>query len=127
MNLKKQDLEYFMFQFCTLNEVKYIFAIYMNKILFNCDGFEWDEGNSEKSRIRHNVMQGECEQVFFNEPFLVFSDVKHSMQESRWFLLGKTDSERFLFVVFTIRNNRIRIISARDMNKKERVVYNEQA
>lgn len=99
----------------------------MNKILFNCDGFEWDEGNSEKSRIRHNVMQGECEQVFFNEPIMVFSDVKHSQEESRLYLLGKTDSERFLFVVFTIRDNRIRIISARDMNKKERVVYYEQA
>ncbi|TNF45700.1 MAG: BrnT family toxin [Bacteroidetes bacterium] len=99
----------------------------MNKILFNCEGFEWDEGNSEKSRIRHNVIQGECEQVFFNEPIMVFSDVKHSQEENRWYLLGKTDAERFLFVVFTIRNNRIRIISARDMNKRERVIYYEQA
>ncbi len=104
----------------------YIFAIYMYEILFNCEGFEWDEGNSEKSRIRHNVMQGECEQVFFNEPIMMFSDVKHSQEEIRWYLLGKTDSERFLFVVFTIRNNKIRIISARDMNKKEREVYNER-
>ncbi|MGE0018042.1 MAG: BrnT family toxin [Draconibacterium sp.] len=98
----------------------------MNNQLFNCEGFEWDFGNSEKNWIRHQVMQGECEQVFFNEPVVVFADIKHSQVESRWFLLGKTDSERFLFVVFTIRENKIRIISARDMNKKEREVYNER-
>jgi hypothetical protein len=58
---------------------------------------------------------------------MMFSDVKHSQEEIRWYLLGKTDAERFLFVVFTIRSNKIRIISARDMNKKEREVYNERA
>ena len=99
----------------------------MNEIFFNCEGFEWDEGNSEKNRIRQNVMHGECEQVFFNEPIMVFSDIKHSLEESRWFLLGKTDAEKFLFVIFTVRSKMIRIISARDMNKKEREVYNERA
>ncbi len=99
----------------------------MNELFNKCKGFDWDEGNSMKNWIRHQVLMGECEQVFFNEPIIVFEDIKHSQVESRWYLLGKTDSERFLFIVFTIREKLIRIISARDMNKKERKIYNEQA
>ncbi len=98
----------------------------MKEIFNNCEGFEWDKGNFEKNWIRHKVMQGECEQVFFNEPIIVFFDKKHSQIENRWYLLGKTDAERFLFIVFTIRKNSISIISARDMNKKERKNYYEQ-
>jgi len=99
----------------------------MKGILLNCEGFEWDKGNSDKSWIRHHVTQGECEQVFFNEPIVVSSDIKHSQTEGRWYVLGKTDGERLLFIVFTIRKNRIRVISARDANKKERKIYDEQA
>jgi uncharacterized protein len=105
----------------------YIFAIYMKRMFDNCNGFEWDEGNSLKNWLRHQVTQGECEQVFFNEPLVVFNDVKHSQKEQRWFLLGKTDGGRYLYLVFTIRKNLIRVISARDMNKNERKIYNEQA
>lgn len=110
-----------------VNYKMYIFVIYMKELLLRCEGFEWDEGNSDKNWIRHRVTQGECEQVFFNEPFMVSADKKHSQEESRWYVLGKTDTERLLFIVFTIRSNRIRVISARDMNKKEREVYNEKA
>lgn len=105
----------------------YIFAIYMKELLNKCSGFEWDEGNAVKNWIRHQVTQGECEQVFFNEPLIVASDEKHSEKEKRWFVLGQTDSDRLLFLVFTIRKNLIRVISSRDMNKKEREIYNEQA
>jgi uncharacterized DUF497 family protein len=98
----------------------------MEEILNNCEGFEWDKVNSEKNWIRHRVTQGECEQVFFNEPIIVSNDEKHSQTESRWFLLGRTDSEKLLFIVFTVRKKMIRVISARDMNKKERKNYNEQ-
>ena len=105
---------------------KYIFAIYMKRLLDKCEGFDWDEGNSEKNLIRHRVTLGECEQVFFNEQVIVSEDIKHSKAESRWYLLGSTDAGRLLFVVFTIRENLIRVISARDMNKKEREVYDEQ-
>jgi uncharacterized DUF497 family protein len=103
----------------------YIFAIYM-KELIECTGFEWDDGNSDKNWIRHQVTRGECEQVFFNEPMIVFHDEKHSVSEKRWYLLGTTDGCRHLFVVFTIRNNKIRVISARDMNKKEKKIYHEK-
>jgi uncharacterized protein len=95
----------------------------MKKILDNCTGFEWDMGNLTKNWERHQVSMGECEQVFFNEPMMVFDDIHHSHDEMRWYLLGKTDSGRLLFVVFTIRKNLIRIISARDMNKNERIIY----
>lgn len=105
----------------------YIFAIYMKRMLDNCTGFEWDEGNSLKNWLRHQVKQGECEQVFFNEPLVVFNDLKHSQEEQRWFLLGKTDGSRYLYLVFTVRKTLIRVISARDMNKKERKIYDEQA
>jgi len=94
--------------------------------LKDCIGFDWDEGNLEKNWILHQVSQSECEQVFFNEPYIVTDDEKHSIKEKRWFLLGQTDSERLLFIVFTIRNKRIRVISARDMSKKERNYYNEK-
>jgi uncharacterized protein len=105
----------------------YIFAIYMNEVFNKCNGFEWDEGNSLKNQVKHQVSKVECEQVFFNEPLIVHDDLKHSQNEKRWFLLGNTDLQRLLFIVFTIRNNLIRVISARDMNKKERKIYYEQA
>ena len=106
----------------------YISEIYksMNKLLLNCEGFDWDEGNSEKNWILHQVARSECEQAFFNEPLIVADDTKHSQIEKRWFVLGKTDTKRLLFMVFTIRNKLIRIISARDMNKREKEVYDEQ-
>ena len=77
--------------------------------------------------MRHRVTRGECEQFFFNEPLFVFDDTKHSKVEQRWFLLGRTDADRPLFLVFTVREKLIRVISARDMNRKEREIYDEQA
>ena len=84
--------------------------------------FEWDRGNLEKNWLKHGVSPLECEQVFFNQPFIA-PDTKHSNKEERFFVLGRTDFDRYLFLVFTIRKQRIRIISARDMNRKERKIY----
>lgn len=86
-------------------------------------GFEWDHGNIDKNKVKHNVSSFECEQCFFNIPLLLHNDHKHSEQENRFYILGKTDNERKLYIVFTVRNQYIRIISARDMNKKERETY----
>lgn len=97
----------------------------MKKILQQCTGFEWDEGNTDKNWILHQVSRSECEQVFFNEPLVVADDVAHTEIEKRWYLLGKTDSDRLLFIFFTLRDKLIRVISARDMHKKERKIYNE--
>jgi uncharacterized DUF497 family protein len=92
-------------------------------ILSKCIGFEWDEYNADKIWLKHRVSLSECEQIFFNLPLVVADDIKHSEQENRFYALGQTDAERFLFMVFTVRKNKIRVISARDMNRKERRVY----
>ncbi len=88
-------------------------------------GFQWDAGNINKNLIKHNVTNRECEQIFFNNPLIIFNDPKHSITEKRQASFGKTDTGRLLLIIFTERNNLIRIISARDMNKKERNFYNE--
>ena len=98
----------------------------MVEVMERCKGFQWDPGNSKKNWLNHGVADAECEKVFFNKPLIVTEDSKHSQTEKRWYVLGRTDFNRLLFVVFTIRKNLIRIISARDMNKKERSIYHEQ-
>lgn len=85
----------------------------------DCIGFEWDEGNALKNRKKHCVTQSECEQVFFNRPFVLQRDSSHSEHEPRFYVLGQTDMNRMLFVVFVIRSQLIRIISARDMTQTE--------
>ncbi|MEI7589772.1 MAG: BrnT family toxin [Deltaproteobacteria bacterium] len=92
-------------------------------ILSKCTGFDWDGHNSDKNWVKHCVSSTECEQVFFNVPLLIFDDTGHSLTENRFYVLGSTDKNRNLFIVFTIRNQKIRIISARDMNAKERGKY----
>jgi uncharacterized DUF497 family protein len=91
-------------------------------------GFDWDEGNARKSVDKHSVSQSEAEEIFFNEPLLLIRDRKHSQQEPRFHALGETDERRRLHITFTLRvaGNLIRVISARDMHRKERLVY-EQA
>ena len=92
-------------------------------VVAECVGFDWDEGNVFKNWEKHRVTASECEQVFFNLPMVAVPDAKHSDEEERFYALGQTDSRRLLFVVFTVRNKLIRVISARDMNKNERKVY----
>lgn len=87
------------------------------------EGFDWDHGNSEKNSKKHNVSIAESEQVFFNQPILLADDDAHSGKEKRFFILGKTDTARLLFVVFTLRNNLVRVVSARPMSKEERKIY----
>ncbi len=86
-------------------------------------GFDWNEHNIQKNWLKHSVHFTECEEVFFNEPLLILEDIKHSEIESRFYCLGKTFEDRLLFIVFTLRSNKIRVISARDMNKKEMKEY----
>ena len=91
--------------------------------LLNCTGFEWDQSNIEKNWLKHRVSPVECEQIFFNQHLLVAEDLRHSQRERRYYALGHTDNGRLLFVAFTIRENLIRVISARDMGRKERKKY----
>ena len=85
--------------------------------------FEWDEGNVEKNWEKHKVFFKEAEEVFFNEPFDIRADEKHSEIEDRFVILGVTDGGRMLSVVFTLRKNKIRVISARVQDRKERKIY----
>ncbi len=91
-------------------------------------GFDWDAGNDRKSEAKHVVTRLEAEQVFFNQPLLVLVDTKHSQIEERYHALGKTDESRLLHITFTLRfdETMVRVISARDMHRKERANY-EQA
>ncbi len=91
--------------------------------VLDCTGFEWDKGNSNKNLAKHKVSDSECEQIFFNQPFISGSDISHSHDEPRYYALGTTDSGRRLLVVYTIRNQLIRVISARDMNRNEKREY----
>ncbi len=86
-------------------------------------GFDWDDANVEKNWERHRVAFWEAEEVFFNEPLLVHLDAAHSARERRHVAFGHTDSGRFLFIAFTIRNRLVRVISARDMTRKENRIY----
>jgi len=96
------------------------------EILDQCTGFQWDEGNAEKNLVSHGVTQAEAEQVFFNVPLLLAPDREHSQTEDRYYALGVTNQGRALFVVFTVREELVRVISARDMSRRERRAY-EQA
>ena len=92
-------------------------------------GFDWDAGNARKSSEKHGVSQAEAEQVFFNQPLLTLLDSRHSRQEARFHALGVTDDQRQLHITFTLRRRAggtlIRIISARDMHRKERLKYEQ--
>ena len=89
--------------------------------------FEWDKGNKDKNWLKHKVKNEECEEIFFDKKKKILKDVLHSGKEKRFIILGKTKKERLLFVVFTIRNKKIRVISARDVNKREVILYEEKS
>jgi uncharacterized protein len=90
------------------------------------EGFDWDEGNSRKNE-KHAVSMAEAEQLFFNAPLLMLVDEKHSVSEPRLHALGKTDDGRTLHITFTLREagRLIRVISARNMHRKEKMIYEQ--
>ena len=94
--------------------------------LASIEGFDWDDGNARKSLDKHGVSQAEAEQIFAGEPLLA-EDIKHSEAEPRFQALGETSDGRRLHVTFTLRDNgsKLRLISARDMNRKERAKYEQ--
>jgi hypothetical protein len=87
-------------------------------------GFNWDEGNTRKNE-KHGVSMAEAEQVFFNAPLILLEDAKHNSAEPRFHALGQTDDDRLLHITFTLRDagEKIRVISARDMHRKEKAIY----
>ena len=103
-----------------------VYILVMQNGSSQLDGFEWDEGNRDKSRLKHKVSNGECEEIFLNQPLIILEDHKHSKEEQRYAAYGMTNDGRRLHVIFTVRERRHRVISARDMHRKERQFYEDQ-
>ena len=93
--------------------------------LKGCIGFDWDDGNIEKNRESHRVPFWEAEEIFFNEPLVIMADREHSAEETRYLALGQTNSGRLLFISFTIRRSLIRVVSARNMTRREVRTYEQ--
>ncbi len=88
-----------------------------------CTGFDWDDENASKNWEKHRVTPEEAEDIFFHTPLIVRGDVRHSRREKRYYALGQTGAGRHLFAAFTIRGSLLRVISVRDMNRRERDAY----
>ncbi len=95
------------------------------KLFKDSQEFEWDKGNKDKNYAKHGVSNEECEEVFFDPHKRIIQPGLSLSGEERFILIGKTKKNRLLFLVFTIRKNKLRVISARDLNKKERSLYEE--
>ncbi|KKU13731.1 MAG: hypothetical protein UX21_C0038G0007 [Microgenomates group bacterium GW2011_GWC2_45_8] len=85
--------------------------------------FIWDHGNTVKNWQKHHVSTTEAEEPFYDPNRQEFGDPSHSTKETRHILVGKTNNTRLLYIAYTLRDGKIRVISARDMNKKERSLY----
>ena len=85
--------------------------------------FDWDKGNTHKNRLKHGITPEESESVFLDSDALVIPDIRHSKTEKRFILVGTSEKDRYIFIVFTIRNEKIRIISSRRMHRKEKETY----
>lgn len=101
-----------------------VYGIYMVVIPEPIE-FEWDKGNIDKNWLRHEVANTEIEEVFSDKEKVLGPDMQHSAAEPRHFLLGRTKNGRLLYVILTLRKGKVRAISARDVNKKQRRFYEE--
>lgn len=92
--------------------------------LSKVEGFDWDEGNLNKNRLKHDVESTECEEVFFNAPIIILDDASHSTtEEKRYRIIGISTNGRKIALAITVRNNKIRVIMARDQGRKERELF----
>ncbi len=98
----------------------------ISKIPKNIVSFNWNRGNIKKNWKKHWVSTKECEEVFSNEPLILFEDEKHSGREKRYGVFGITNQKRGLTIIFTIRKDKIRVISARNQSRKERKSYDQK-
>ena len=95
------------------------------RILKKEGAFDWDSGNSEKNLVKHGVTNAESEEALFDPSKRTWIDIPHSKNEKRYVILGKTKNDRVLFIIFTLRHGRIRVISARGASRKEKNMYEE--
>lgn len=95
------------------------------KIIKEVLQFDWDKGNIGKNK-KHTIEDKEAEEIFFDENKVIYKDILHSQVEERFIILGKTKEQRLLYVVYTKRSDKMRIVSARDINKKEVYIYEKK-
>ncbi len=88
--------------------------------------FDWDKGNSEKNWKKHKVSIKEAEEVFLNKPLKIYKDNKHSQVEPRFYALGVTNNNKYLYITFTVGQSKLRVILARTQSKKERKLYDKK-
>jgi uncharacterized protein len=87
--------------------------------------FDWDEGNLDKNWVKHQTSAQEAEEAFADENKIIFLDIKHLGTKKRYFLLAQTTQNRLLAIAYTQRDTKVRVISARDASRKEKVYYEE--
>lgn len=112
-------------QYVDLTNSKCTYNICTVKVKSKFVKFEWDSANLDKSYLKHGVLPKETEEVFINEDSFVLPDIKHSQAEERFILIGKTLNKLNLFIVFTLRGEFVRVISARRMHKEEVLKYDK--
>lgn len=88
--------------------------------------FEWDKNNTVKNWAKHEVRPYEAEEAFLDQFAIILNDEVPSDSEKRYIIIGKTRKHRVLYSAFMVRNQRIRVISARDANKKEVIIYEKK-
>lgn len=98
---------------------------HINKLLSKAKSFEWNKHNIEKNRKKHKIKFKECEEAFSKKPLILFQHKKHSITEKRFGVFGKTNNNKLLTIIFTFRNSKIRVISARKQSQKERKAYGQ--
>ena len=89
--------------------------------------FEWDEANKKKVWKKHKISVEECEEAFAADEIFSQPDELHSNKESRYILISKTKKLKYLFIVYTLRKNKVRVISDRSMHIKEQEFYEKEA
>ncbi len=108
---------------------KFRFVFWLLEFLQSHNVFEydWDDGNSIKSIQKHGVENEMVESIFMDKKLLALGEqYQPKVNEARYGVLGKTTSGDILFVCFTIRGNRIRPISSRFANLREREIYEKE-
>lgn len=103
----------------------YVGSILIMKLIESPFLFDWDKNNRGKIERKHHVSVSEVEQTFEKESKFIFDDETHSELEKRYVLFGTTDEGRRLSIVFILRGDKIRVVTARDMSRRERKAYEE--
>lgn len=87
--------------------------------------FDWDDSKAETNRAKHGVSFPEAASVFDDPLSITFPDPRHSAEEERLVIIGHSQGGRLLFVSHTDRGQYTRLISAREVTRREKRVYEE--